>query len=102
MVGYLSHAVRLNLVVLLVNANLGLKACDIDMLNKLKHYNKRVLVVFAKIDKVKGGEGVLDRNLEIASKRLQVYSNVYPEIYMLAAVHGFGIKELRARIVTHF
>jgi len=42
MVGYLSHAIRLNLVVMLVNADLGLKACDIDMLDKLKHYNKRV------------------------------------------------------------
>jgi GTP-binding protein EngB required for normal cell division len=42
MVGYLSHAVRLNLVVLLVNADLGLKTCDFAMLDKFKHYNKRV------------------------------------------------------------
>lgn len=102
MVGYLSHAVRLNLVILLVNADLGLKTCDFEMLDKLKHYNKRVQVVFAKIDKVKGGEGVLNRNLEVASKRLQIYNNVYPEIYLLSSIHRFGIKELRARIVTHF
>lgn len=102
MVGYLSHAVRLNLVVMLVNANIGLKTCDIDMLNKLRHYNKRVQIVFSKVDKVPRQPGLLEQNLEIASKRLQVYHNVYPEIYLLAAVHDFGVKELRARIATHF
>jgi len=42
MVGYLSHAVRLNLVILLINADLGLKTCDFEMLDKLNHYNKPV------------------------------------------------------------
>lgn len=70
MVAYLSHAVRLRLVLMLVNANLGLKACDIEMLDKLKHYDKKVQVVFAKVDKIKGGQGVLEQNLEIASRKL--------------------------------
>jgi GTP-binding protein len=100
MVSYLSYAIRLNLVIMLVNADLGLKACDIDMLTKLQHFNKRVQIVFTKIDKITAGS--LQHNLELTSKRLQIYRNVYPEIYMLASVHGYGVKELRARIVTHF
>ena len=55
MVGYLSHSVRLSLVLMLVHSDLGLKACDIDMLDKLKHYNKKVQVVFSKVDRIKGG-----------------------------------------------
>lgn len=60
MVGYLSHSVRLSLVLMLVHSDLGLKACDIDMLDKLKHYNKKVQVVFSKVDRIKGGQGVLE------------------------------------------
>ena len=35
---YLSHAVRLNLVLMLVDAKLGLRASDRDMLQRLHHF----------------------------------------------------------------
>ena len=38
MSGYLSHSVRLSLVLMLVNANTGLRHCDIEMLEQLEYY----------------------------------------------------------------
>jgi GTP-binding protein EngB required for normal cell division len=38
--GYLSHAVRLSLVLVMVNANTGLKGSDLEFLERLQHYNK--------------------------------------------------------------
>ena len=35
---YLSHAVRLNLVLMLVDSKVGLKTSDRDMLEKLNYY----------------------------------------------------------------
>ena len=35
---YLSHAVRLSLVVMLIDAKVGIKTCDVEMLNKLAYY----------------------------------------------------------------
>ena len=64
MSGYLSHAVRLNMVFMLVNAETGLKHCDIEMLEKLEYYRKPCQVVFSKVDKVRGGRSVLQANLE--------------------------------------
>jgi hypothetical protein len=40
MAGYLSYGVRINLVLLLVNADRGLSSVDKEMLEKLKYYNK--------------------------------------------------------------
>ena len=53
--GYLSHAVRLQLVLVLVDASRGLKGSDIEFLERLEYYNKKALVVFSKVDKIKGG-----------------------------------------------
>jgi len=51
---YLGHAVRLNLILLCVNAHIGIKPNDIEMLENLQHFKKPVQVVLTKIDKVKG------------------------------------------------
>lgn len=50
---YLSHAVRLNLVVMLVDASLGLRATDKKMLEKLNFYKKPVQIVLSKVDAVR-------------------------------------------------
>ena len=52
---YLSHAVRLSLVVMLVDAKTGLKTSDNEMLDKLAYYRKPVQVVFSKIDRLVPG-----------------------------------------------
>ena len=54
---YLSHAVRLSLVVMLVDAKTGLKTSDKEVLDKLAYYRKPVQVVFAKVDKL--GPGII-------------------------------------------
>ena len=69
MAGYLSHSVRLSLVVMLINAESGIKGTDLAMLNQLAFYNKRVQLVFSKVDKVKGRE-VLNTNLEKTSMQI--------------------------------
>ena len=65
---YLSHAVRLSLVVMLVDAKIGLKTSDVEMLNKLAYYRKPVQVVFSKIDRIQAG--VINQNLERTSRTL--------------------------------
>ena len=95
---YLSHAVRLNLVLMLVDARTGLKTSDRDMLQQLYHYQKPVQLVISKVDRIKTGRVGLSERLERTAAETRVYPNVYPEIYLLSAKHGFGIKELRARV----
>ena len=56
---YLSHAVRLNLVLMLVDAKVGLKSSDRDMLQKLHYYQKPVQIVLSKVDRLKNGRSGL-------------------------------------------
>ena len=59
MVMYLSHAVRLNLVLMLVDSKTGLKSSDRDMLQKLHYYQKPVQIVISKVDRItKGRHGL--------------------------------------------
>ncbi len=99
---YLSHAVRLNLVLMLVDAKLGLRSSDRDMLQRLNYYQKPVQIVLSKIDRLDTGRVDLIERLERTAVETRAYSNVYPEIYLLSAKHKFGIKEIRSRIATHF
>lgn len=50
---YLGFGVRINLILLLVNANQGLKANDIKMLEDLSHFNKPTQIVLTKVDKLR-------------------------------------------------
>ena len=86
---YLSHAVRLSLVVMLVDAKSGLKSSDIEMLEQLAYYRKRVQIVLSKIDRV--ALGSIDQSLEQVARRIQIYDNVYPEIYLLSAKDKYGV-----------
>ena len=95
---YLSHAVRLNLVLMLVDSKTGLKSSDRDMLEKLHYYQKPVQVVLSKVDRITKGRYGLEEQLERTAAQTRIYPNVYPEIYLLSAKHHFGIKEIRARI----
>ena len=99
---YLSHAVRLSLVIMLVDARTGLKTSDREMLQKLHYYQKPVQIVISKVDRIVTGRVGLVERLEKTAAETRVYSNVYPELYLLSAKHDFGIKELRALIATHF
>ena len=65
---YLSHAVRLSLVVMLVDAKSGLKSSDIEMLEQLAYYRKRVQIVLSKIDRV--ALGSIDQSLEQVARRI--------------------------------
>ena len=102
MAGYLSHGVRISMVMVLINANTGLKGSDKVFLDQLAFYNKPTQIVFSKVDKVIGGRTQLATNLERTSREIMKYKNVYPEIYLLSSKHMFGIEQLRARILTHF
>ena len=100
---YLSHAVRLRLVVMLVDSKVGLKGSDRQMLQTLYYYKKPVQLVFAKVDSIKGkSRNDLNAKLEQTARYLQIYDNVYPEIYMLSSKKVYGVKELRARIASAF
>ena len=57
---YLSHAVRLNLILMLVDAQNGLKSSDREMLEQLHYYRKPVQIVFSKVDRVKTGRDSLE------------------------------------------
>ena len=86
----------------MVNANTGLRGSDLEFLERLQHYNKQAQIVFSKVDKIKGGRGVLAQNLEKTGRQISQFKNVYPEIYLLSSKHMFGVQQLRARIITHF
>ena len=56
----------------------------------------------SKVDRVKGGRNELNQVLEATSRSIQIYPNVYPELYLLSSKYGYGIQELRARAAMHF
>ena len=100
---YLGFSVRLNLILLCVNAHIGLKSNDIQMLDDLRHFNKPVQVVLTKIDKVKGGQNDLIKIMAETSRLLMKYDKfVNPELHLVCSDHFFGIKELRTRIAIAF
>jgi GTP-binding protein len=49
---YLGFGVRVNLIVFLVNAHIGLKNSDIKMLEDLQNFRRPIQVVLTKLDKV--------------------------------------------------
>ena len=98
--GYLSHAVRLSLVLMLVDARFGLRTLDVNMLSRLQYYNKRVQVVYSKVDRILHPT-LLTQNLEKTTLQLQAYPNAYPEIYLLSSHDGYGVTQLKTRIITH-
>jgi len=100
---YLGFGVRLNLILLCVNAHIGLKSNDIQMLEDLQHFGKPVQVVLTKVDKVSGGQNELVKVMSETSRQLMKYEKfVNPELHLVSADHFFGVRELRTRIAIAF
>ena len=73
------------------------------MLEDLSNFNKPVQIVLTKIDEVKSSQNELKRIVSDTSRQIMRFDKfVNPELHLTAAEHGFGVKELRARIGIAF
>lgn len=75
---YLGFGVRINMICLLVNAHIGLKANDIRMLEDLSNLNKPVQVVLTKVDKIKHPNELIRVTTETTSMLAKYRKFVYP------------------------
>lgn len=99
---YLGFGVRINMILLLVNGHIGLKANDLKILDDLQHFKKPVQVVLTKMDKVVDKSDII-RIITDTTGQLQKYRKfVYPQLHLVSAEHNFGITELRAKIGIAF
>ena len=98
---YLGFGVRINMIMFLVNAQFGLKASDIKMIEDLKYFKKPVQVVLTKIDRVKSQEQLIKVTTETGNF-IQKYNYIFPEVHLTSAKKDFGLKELRAKVAIAF
>ena len=50
---YLCYGIRINMILLCVQAHRGLTGQDLKVINELKYFNKAVHIVLTKVDQVK-------------------------------------------------
>ena len=98
---YLGFGVRINMIMFLVNAQFGLKASDIKMIEDLKYFKKPVQVVLTKIDRVNSQEELIKVTTETGNF-IQKYNYILPEVHLTSAKKDFGLKELRAKVAIAF
>mmetsp|Transcript_1647 Transcript_1647/g.2911 ORF Transcript_1647/g.2911 Transcript_1647/m.2911 type:complete len:299 (-) Transcript_1647:18-914(-) len=99
---YLCYGVRLNMILLCIQAHRGLQQIDLDILEQIKYFNKAVHIVITKIDKVDDHRNLVSLMNEISHKVMKYDYFVKPEIHLVSAHDAFGIQELRARIGLAF
>lgn len=99
---YLGFGVRINMIVLCVNAHLGLKKLDLQMLEDLQHLKKPVQVVLTKLDKIKYDADIVRVVTDTTSQLQRFNKFVYPMVHLTSAHHLFGIQDLRAKFAIGF
>lgn len=93
---YLNYAVRLKVIVYLVNGEYGLIESDKKELEFLNQFNKEIQLVFTKVDKMDSKEIV--KYITQASLFIQDLVNIRQEILLTSSRNSFGIDNLRAHL----
>ena len=97
---YLNYAVRLKLILYLVNGDYGMKKIDFEELKFLNNFNKDIQVVLTKVDKVDHYNNI--NFITEAANFVKPLKNVRPEIFVTSAKKNYGIDNLRTNIFYDF
>jgi len=84
-----------------VNAKLGLKKPDIEMLDQLDRFRRPIQIVLTKVDKVNRKDALM-RVLAKTSLETQKYKSVLPTIHFTSVKDHVGLKDLETNLALTF
>jgi len=93
---YLNYAIRLKVIVYLVNGEYGINENDKKEIAFLNNFNKEIQLVFTKVDKMNSKEII--KFITEASLFSQDLVNVRQEILLTSSRNFFGIENLRSHL----
>ena len=93
---YLQNREKLNHVFLLIDAKVGIKSSDIDMLDCLNDCSKEFSIILTKIDKISFNQANVQKNSIISL--MKNYKKTFINIYLSETKKNNGINEIQKTI----
>ena len=93
---YIENRVKLNHVFLLIDAKVGMKNSDIDMLDFLNNCSKTFSIILTKIDKISSNQ--IDFQKKSILSLMKNYEKTFEDIYLSETKRNNGIGEIQKRI----
>ena len=93
---YIQYRKILNHVFLLIDAKVGIKNSDIDMLDFLKNCSRNFSVVLTKTDKISSNQADFQKNSILSL--MKNYNNIFQDIYLSETKKNSGINEIQKTI----
>ncbi len=93
---YIQYRKILNHVFLLIDAKVGIKNSDIDMLDFLKNCSRNFSVVLTKTDKISSNQADFQKNSILSL--MKNYNNIFQNIYLSETKKNSGINEIQKTI----
>ena len=93
---YIENRAILNHVFLLIDAKVGIKNSDIDMLDFLNNSLKKFSIVLTKIDKISSNQANFQKNSIISL--MKNYKKTFQNIYLSETKKNSGINEIQKTI----
>ncbi len=93
---YVERRQNLDHVFLLIDAKVGIKSSDIDMMDFLDSCSKKFSIVLTKIDKVSNNQLTVQKNSILSL--MQNYKKIFQNIYLSETKKNNGINEIQKTI----
>ena len=93
---YIQNRENLNCVFLLIDAKVGIKNSDIDMLDFLNNFSRKFSIVLTKIDKISSSKTNFQKNSILSL--MKNYKETFQNIYLSETKKNNGIYEIQKTI----
>ena len=93
---YIQNRENLNCVFLLIDAKVGIKNSDIDMLDFLNNFSRKFSIVLTKIDKISSSKTNFQKNSILSL--MKNYKETFQNIYLSETKKNNGINEIQKTI----
>ena len=93
---YVEQRENLNHVFLLIDAKVGIKSSDIDMLDFLNSCSKKFSIILTKIDKISDNQATVQRNSILSL--MKNYKETFEDIYLSETKKNNGINKIQKTI----
>ena len=93
---YIENRVKLNHVFLLIDAKVGMKNSDIDMLDFLNNCSKKFSIILTKIDRISSNQ--IDFQKKSILSLMKNYEKTFEDIYLSETKRNNGIGDIQKRI----
>ena len=95
---YIEHREKLDHVFLLIDAKVGIKNSDIDMLDFLNNCSKKFSIILTKIDKISSKQTDYQKNSILSL--MNNYKKTFQDIYLSETKKNNGISEIQKTIYS--